>query len=145
MKRKTAPGETNAKSDEPRSWAWTIGWLALLLLPGLAAGRLSLRHDVAWAVIGVVAVSVIVLLLYAVDKRRAQTKGADRVPEAGLHALELLGGWPGAFAAQRLFRHKNAKLGYQFKFWLIVAAWQLVSLDLLLGWRLLGSVLRVLG
>lgn len=118
------------------SWAWTVGWFALLVLPGLAVGRLSLKLDVAWVVPGVAAVSGVVFLLYAIDKRRAQAKGAERLPEAGLHMLELLGGWPGAFAAQRLLRHKNAKLGYQLKFWLIVALWQTVSLDLLLGWRL---------
>lgn len=138
MKRKNAG---NGQTDvAPHSWEWTIAWLALLVLPGLAAGRLSQRHEIAWAVIGAAAVSGIVLLLYAVDKRRAQAKGAERVPEAGLHALELLGGWPGAFVAQRMLRHKNAKVGYQVKFWLIVAVWQLVSLDLLLGWRLWAAI-----
>lgn len=137
VKKKTAEAETDSA---PRSWEWVIVWLVLLVLPGLAAGRLSLRHDIAWAVIGAAVVSGVVLLLYALDKRRAQTQGAERVPESGLHALELLGGWPGAFVAQRMLRHKNAKLGYQMKFWLIVAVWQLVSLDLLLGWRLWAAL-----
>lgn len=134
--RKTPPNGSRDSADAPHSWVWAIGWLGLLVLPGLAAGRLSLRHDVGWVVLGVGAVSGIVFLLYAVDKRRAQRAGAERLPEAGLHALELLGGWPGAFAAQRLLRHKNAKLSYQAVFWLIVALWQFVALDLLLGWRM---------
>lgn len=126
--------------DAPPSWAWTIGCLTLLVLPGLAVGRLSLRHDVGWMLVGAVAVSGVVFLLYALDKRRAQSKGAGRLPEAGLHALELLGGWPGAFAAQRLLRHKAVKIAYQVRFWVIVALWQGVSLDYLLGWRLLRAV-----
>lgn len=130
----------NSPAPAPRSWAWTIGLFGLLILPGLAAGRLSLRYDVAWAVIGCAGVSGVLFLLYAIDKRRAQAKGAERIPEAGLHALELLGGWPGAFAAQRLLRHKNAKLTYQVVFWLIVAAWQAVALDYLLGWRMLRGL-----
>lgn len=65
--------------------------------------------------------SIIAFAAYAVDKRAAR-RGDRRTPEATLHALELLGGWPGAFAAQRLIRHKNAKFGYQVVFWLIVAA-----------------------
>jgi uncharacterized membrane protein YsdA (DUF1294 family) len=127
-------------NDGPTSWAWAVAWLALLVLPGLVVGRLSLRHDVAWVVIGAVGVSGVVFLLYAIDKRRAQTQGVARVPEAGLHALEFLGGWPGAFAAQRLLRHKSAKVAYQVRFWIIVAVWQGAALDYLLGWRMLRSV-----
>jgi len=41
-----------------------------------------------------------------------------------LHLLELLGGWPGAFLAQRRLRHKCSKRRYQFVFWLIVLAYQ---------------------
>ena len=65
-------------------------------------------------------VSVIAFVTYALDKRAARL-GRPRTPEATLHILELLGGWPGALLAQRLIRHKNAKTSYQVVFWLIVA------------------------
>jgi uncharacterized membrane protein YsdA (DUF1294 family)/cold shock CspA family protein len=57
---------------------------------------------------------------YIWDKQKAVT-GGWRTPENTLHALELLGGWPAALVAQRLFRHKNRKVSYQIVFWAIVA------------------------
>lgn len=50
--------------------------------------------------------SPITFVIYGLDKRRAQT-GGWRIPENVLHLGELLGGWPGAFAAQQYFRHKT--------------------------------------
>ncbi|MBA3685849.1 MAG: DUF1294 domain-containing protein [Planctomycetes bacterium] len=64
--------------------------------------------------------SAITVIAYAVDKRAARA-GRPRIAEATLHALELLGGWPGALVAQQLLRHKNAKVSYQLVFWLVVA------------------------
>ena len=43
------------------------------------------------------------------------------------------GGWPGAFLAQRRFRHKTRKLPYQFVFIVIVLLYQLVAVDEILG------------
>ena len=64
--------------------------------------------------------SVVTFVAYGIDKRRART-GGRRISEATLHWLELFGGWPGALAAQRLFRHKTQKLNYRLVFWSIVA------------------------
>lgn len=70
---------------------------------------------------GVYAVgSTLTFAAYFMDKRAARL-GRRRTPEAALHSLELLGGWPGALLAQRLFRHKTAKVRYQVLFWLIGA------------------------
>ncbi len=65
--------------------------------------------------------SGLAFLLYGKDKYRAMT-GAWRVSEATLHFIEALGGWPGAFVAQRMMRHKTVKAGYQAAFRLIVAS-----------------------
>lgn len=66
------------------------------------------------------AMSTVTFLVYVFDKRAAQLT-RPRTSESILHTLELLGGWPGAFLAQRLIRHKNSKVNYQIVFWLIVA------------------------
>jgi uncharacterized membrane protein YsdA (DUF1294 family) len=75
------------------------------------------------------AMSVVAFQAYLVDKRAA-VRDRRRIPETTLHLLELLGGWPGALLAQRLIRHKNAKLSYQVVFWVIVmvhvAGWAMV-------------------
>ena len=68
------------------------------------------------------------------DKKRA-TEGLWRIPEANLHLLEFLGGWAGAFLAQRFLRHKISKLRYQLTFWLIVLMHELVAFDFLQGWK----------
>jgi uncharacterized membrane protein YsdA (DUF1294 family)/cold shock CspA family protein len=52
--------------------------------------------------------SVVGFALYRADKSAAE-RGAWRIPEANLHAIALLGGWPGALVAQRMFRHKTTK------------------------------------
>jgi uncharacterized membrane protein YsdA (DUF1294 family) len=44
--------------------------------------------------------SLITFVVYYLDKRAARL-GRPRTPEATLHVLELLGGWPGALLAQR--------------------------------------------
>jgi len=118
-----------------RRWAWMIPLLALAILPGLAMARFGGSHDSTWPLIAAVAISLFTFIVYAADKGRAAA-GEWRVSESVLHSLELIGGWPGAFVAQQWLRHKNAKVGFQVVFWLIVGLHQLVALDYLLGWRL---------
>lgn len=131
-----AKKDAASDSPAPRSWNWTLALLGLLVLPALALARLGLVFNRSWLFIGAGALSVATFFVYLADKRRAESKD-QRVPETVLHGLELAGGWPGAFAAQHLVRHKNAKLTYQVWFWVIVALHQLVALDYLIGWQLL--------
>lgn len=76
--------------------------------------------------LGYAVISTFTFVIYALDKRAA-VKQRPRTPEFTLHLLELCGGWPGAFFAQHLIRHKNAKVSFQIIFWLIallhIAAW----------------------
>lgn len=65
--------------------------------------------------------SAVAFLFYGLDKRAA-TRGGWRTSEARLHLFELLGGWPGALLAQRVFRHKTRKAEFQVVFYLAVAA-----------------------
>lgn len=74
--------------------------------------------------------SFLALVLYGWDKHRARTQGR-RVPEARLHALALLGGFPGAFLGMHLFRHKTRQLRFHAVIVLAallhVGAWLAVS------------------
>jgi len=67
----------------------------------------------------VAALSLVSLLAYGFDKRKAK-RGDRRIPERTLHLLAVFGGWPGALAGQQLFRHKTSKLSFQVVFWLTV-------------------------
>ena len=67
-----------------------------------------------------VSINLVTIIAYGVDKRAA-IKGNWRIPEVRLHALELLGGWIGAFIAPKIFRHKTKKKSYQTMFWLMLA------------------------
>lgn len=64
--------------------------------------------------------SAITFIAFALDKRAAR-RNAWRTPEATLHVLELLGGWPGALLAQRVIRHKSSKTSYRVTLWCIIA------------------------
>lgn len=63
--------------------------------------------------------SVIAFAMYWLDKRLAQSD-SRRISEKNLILVAILGGWPGAWAAQQVFRHKTQKTSFQIKFWLAV-------------------------
>ncbi|WP_041522080.1 DUF1294 domain-containing protein [Gilvimarinus agarilyticus] len=69
-----------------------------------------------WLYLGV---SIFTYLLYAWDKSSAQ-HNRRRTPEATLHWLALIGGWPGALFAQQHLRHKSRKQPFRAVFWLTV-------------------------
>jgi len=63
--------------------------------------------------------SIVTLLAYKLDKSAAKNSHW-RTKENTLHTLSLMGGWPGALIAQRLFRHKTKKASFQSVFWVTV-------------------------
>lgn len=63
--------------------------------------------------------SLVSLILFYVDKEQAKNN-AWRISEKHLHLSELLGGWPGAYLAMHLFRHKRQKPTYLTTYYLIV-------------------------
>jgi uncharacterized membrane protein YsdA (DUF1294 family) len=72
-----------------------------------------------WILAAYILMSAVAFVIYWIDKQRA-VRGAWRISEATLHGIELLGGWPGAWIAQRVFRHKSRKARYLVVFWVIV-------------------------
>jgi len=71
-------------------------------------------HGMTWLLVpAMYAVSSLIsFALYAGDKRAAR-RGEHRVAERTLHILDLLGGWPGGWLAQKALRHKCSKLAFQ--------------------------------
>jgi len=73
-----------------------------------------------FAVLGLYLIaSLVTFLVYAGDKSAAELE-QWRSNESTLHVLALIGGWPGAFVAQELLRHKSKKLSFRIVFWAIV-------------------------
>lgn len=134
-------------SPSRRSGSLTAGALVvlglLLVVPAFALSQLALRID--WrVVIGVpLALSAFTFFAYRNDKHRAEA-GEWRIPESTLLIAGLIGGWPGAFLAQRTFRHKISKISFQVAFWTIVLAHQFLAADSALGWRFAKAALRFL-
>jgi len=64
-------------------------------------------------------INVITFLFYGYDKWKSRNNKA-RIPEITLHLLALLGGSPGAFLGQLVFRHKTKKLSFRIIFLAIV-------------------------
>ena len=115
---------------------------ALLLLPGLACLRLARSVDPRVLFGYRATASLLTFWLCGHDKRRAET-GGWRTSESTLHLVEMLGGWPGAFLAQRFFRHKISKTSYQIAFWAIVVLHEAVSVDFLANWRYSQMLLQL--
>ena len=132
---------TNAVHVNDGGRITALNVLILAGLLGLPVISLERRAaDFRWVGAYMLVMGALAYGAYALDKRRARAK-EWRLSEAWLHILELIGGWPGAFLAQRRLRHKCSKGGYQVVFWLIVLAYQLVAFDSLHNWQLSRAAL----
>lgn len=93
-----------------------IGALFLLFMTGaVALGKMPMTVPGCY-----LAASVVAFIAYAIDKSAAQND-RWRTPESTLHVFALIGGWPGALAAQYLMRHKSKKKSFLSMFWVTVA------------------------
>lgn len=88
---------------------------------GLLVGLVALDRAPALLLVPYGLLSLVAFTMYRADKVAAQ-RAAWRIPEANLHAVALLGGWPGALVARRVFRHKTRKQPFRTIFWGTVAA-----------------------
>lgn len=120
--RSRGPATTPARGGLLAVGFVTSVWLGMLAA-AVSAGRLPS------AALGVLAaLNVIAFLALALDKHAART-GRWRTPEAHLHLLELLGGWPAAALAQQVLRHKRAKPAYR-RVYMAMIALHLLALGL---------------
>lgn len=108
----TTRAPRHAHAAKLPSWP---GWSVLVAhVAGLAwvLGEGRLPPLAAMVLLGLCCVAWIACVL---DKHAARS-GQWRIPESTLHLLELAGGWPGAFIAQRVTRHKTRKRSYRMAF-----------------------------
>ncbi|MBR7742561.1 DUF1294 domain-containing protein [Phycicoccus sp. BSK3Z-2] len=88
------------------------GVFLVVLVVLVATGSVTPWVAPVYLVLGLVSFA-----LYRVDKRAARDR-TRRIPESGLHLVDLLGGWPGGLVARPLFRHKTTKQPFRTVFWL---------------------------
>lgn len=117
-----ATTQTASRSQRPHSshrqpasvapaLALMLAWTGLLVA-GVALGRLGwLFLPAAFVLNGVT------FYVYWQDKFAA-TQGAWRTKEDTLHVFGLLGGWPGAWFAHQILRHKSAKQAFRHVYWM---------------------------
>lgn len=109
------PAQTDgARTGPPASGVWVLPAFV-----GLCILLVLFWHPPRVLIPLYFAASATSLALYALDKRAAR-QGRRRVPEATLHGVDLLGGWPGALVAQQWFRHKTSKRSFRTVYWVTV-------------------------
>ena len=109
---RTTPSSSTRRSNFPPLFAvFFLAFVAAMVIVG------RLPNVVLWLYLGA---SMIAFVAYALDKSAA-IHARRRTEESTLHLIGLIGGWPGALAAQQLLRHKSSKASFQGVFWVTVA------------------------
>ena len=104
-----------------RSGAILVALAAAAMFFGLLVVLVALDEVPLLLVAAYGALSVVTFLVYAADKSAAE-QGRWRTAESTLHGLAIMGGWPGALVARRVFRHKTTKQPFRSVFWVTVVA-----------------------
>lgn len=125
----TRTGKPRRRAAPPRSAGTGLsltGLAVVVIAWGTWAGRLPM---VAMPIAALLSLATFVV--YWIDKRAAE-RGAWRTPENTLHLLALVGGWPGAWWAQTLLRHKSHKPSFLATYWVTAA----LNAGALFAWNL---------
>lgn len=122
-----------AQERAARREKWQLGGIAalvglwvILLLAGIWMRRMP------WVVLpGLALLNIATFFAYWKDKIAAEQE-SPRIREDALHGLALAGGWPAAWLAQQVLRHKTIKASFRAMYWLTV----LVNVAVLAAWVL---------
>lgn len=85
---------------------------------------------ISWAILGcgvMAFVNGLTFMMFRIDKERA-IQGEWRISETTLLTLAFFGGWLGAKAAQRRFRHKTRKEPFRTMLNAIPVLWLLLAI-----------------
>ncbi len=104
------------KSRKNKGWWGEIALTFLTAILGYTVFSGQLPYQVA---VFYLLASLITFIAYAIDKSSAQA-GRWRTQESTLHFFALIGGWPGAYLAQKNLRHKSIKQEFQSTFWITI-------------------------
>ena len=104
---------SKAKNGSKVGGVFTVIFCAVLLVSTFS-GKLPLVVVSLYIVM-----SFITYIAYAIDKSAAQND-RWRTQESTLHMFSLIGGWPGAFLAQKKLRHKSSKEEFKSVYWVTV-------------------------
>lgn len=143
----------SGRGVRPARRAWpSDAWLALpLMLAYVAAMAWGVEtHRLAsWVLLALPVLNLLTFMAYLKDKQQAR-HGQWRTRELTLHLWSALGGWPGAWCAQRLLAHKSRKPSFQRRYWLTVAihgaalgawlAWPMVAAEAAVGLGVMASL-----
>ena len=116
--RPVAPSRTH-RGDSPAASG------AVIALPFMAAYSATIVWTVWtrllpwWVLPALALVNLLTFFAYWKDKYAAG-KGNWRISESALHLWSLAGGWPGAWFAQQLLRHKSRKESFRAAYWATV-------------------------
>jgi uncharacterized membrane protein YsdA (DUF1294 family)/cold shock CspA family protein len=110
-----------SRSPETGSRGLRLSLTITGLFTTLLVGLVVVDRAPAWLLAPYVFFSASAVVMYREDKSAAR-RGAWRIPESNLHVVAVLGGWPGALVAQRLYRHKTTKEPFRTIFWVTVFA-----------------------
>jgi uncharacterized membrane protein YsdA (DUF1294 family) len=134
MSRRPAPIRSTRRSSRRLylSPYWLFGGLAAVLAVVLFLALLALH--LSWLIAWLLAWSVVTFAFYGFDKHQARVSGW-RVPENVLHALALLGGFPGGWAGRAYFHHKTRHTAFLVVLSASTVLWAIITLVVLLPHR----------
>lgn len=125
-----------------------LTWISLILFPAMpifAWSHLMIinKLPILFLILPLLGINIFTYSTYKNDKANARAK-AWRTSEASLHFLELIGGWPAAFVAQRQFRHKCSKGSFQVSYWAIVIIHVSLAIDYIFNLGLTKALLAAI-
>jgi uncharacterized membrane protein YsdA (DUF1294 family)/cold shock CspA family protein len=116
--RRARPARSNGAASSRSSGVFVALPLMTLYAVALAWGIWTRRLP-WWVLPTLFTLNILTFFAYWQDKWAA-SKGHWRISESTLHVWGLAGGWPGAWYAQQLLRHKSSKESFRTTYWATV-------------------------